>query len=295
MPWQELSLCVRRDGLAEVEAALEDLGALSLTLLDAADHPILEPAAGATPLWPELVVQALFEDDCDRAGVTHALQTRLAGLAPQQVHWRAVADADWTRAWMDQFQPMQFGRRTFIYPWNIEPPNDPALVVVRLDPGLAFGTGTHATTALCLQWLDGLDLTGRLLLDFGCGSGILAIAALKLGALRAVGVDNDPQALIASRDNAERNAVAERLDLVAPERLQALQADVVVANILASALIAIKGEIAGHCRAGALLALSGILDGQEAEVIAAYAADFSELEVARQDGWVRISGRRRSS
>lgn len=295
MPWQELSLTVRSDGLARVEAALDDVGALSVTLLDAADHPILEPAAGATPVWPEVVVHALFDADCDRAGVVDALQAMLGWLGPEQVAWRAVEDADWTRAWMDQFQPMQFGRRTFIYPWNIEPPTDPAAVVVRLDPGLAFGTGTHATTALCLQWLDGLDLDGRVLIDFGCGSGILAIAALKLGAARAIGIDNDPQALIASADNAERNAVDAHLQLFAPEQAPAIAADVLVANILAGALIALEDRLAAHCKPGALIALSGILDGQQDEVIAAFADDFRDIEVARQDGWVRISGRRRGA
>jgi len=295
MPWQELSLTVRRDGLARVEAALEDVGALSVTLLDAADHPILEPAVGAAPLWPEVVVHALFDAACDQAGVGDALQLMLSWLGPEQISWQAVEDADWTRAWMDQFQPMQFGRRTFIYPWNIEPPADPDAVIVRLDPGLAFGTGTHATTALCLQWLDGLDLHGRVVLDFGCGSGILAIAALRLGAEHAIGIDNDPQALIASQDNAERNAVGVRLQLFAPEQAPAIAVDVLVANILAGALIALEGRLAAHCKPGARIALSGILDGQENEVIATFAEDFRDLEVARQDGWVRISGYRRGA
>lgn len=293
MPWQELSLTVHRDRLAQVEAALDEVGALSVTLLDAKDEAILEPAAGETPLWSEVVVQALFDAACDRRGVADAMHARLGGRLPEKLQWRTVEDADWTRAWMDQFQPMQFGRRTYIYPWNIQPPTDPEAVIVRLDPGLAFGTGTHATTALCLQWLDRIDLAGRVLLDFGCGSGILAIAALKLGAARAIGIDNDPQALIASADNAERNAVAARLQLCTPEQTPSIEADVVVANILAGTLVALAGRLTAHCKPDGLIALSGILDGQQDEVLAAYANDFCDLEVAQQDGWVRISGRRR--
>ncbi|PIV32424.1 MAG: 50S ribosomal protein L11 methyltransferase [Lysobacterales bacterium CG02_land_8_20_14_3_00_62_12] len=295
MSWLELSVVVQKDSLARVEAALEDLGALSVTLLDAEDVPILEPAAGETPVWPNVVVNALFEATVDRGGLFDALQLMVAWLTPERVSFRDVADADWTRAWMDQFKPMAFGRRTFIYPWNIEPPDQPDQVVIRLDPGLAFGTGTHATTALCLHWLDGLALSGRRVIDFGCGSGILAIAALKLGAAEAIGIDNDPQALLASHDNAERNGVLDHLHLYTPENAPVLSADVVVANILASALIALEATLAALCRPGALIALSGILRGQEGEVMAAFAADFSELEVVQQEDWVRITGRRRSA
>lgn len=295
MSWLELSVVVQKDSLARVEAVLEDLGALSVTLLDAEDVPILEPAAGETPVWPNVVVNALFEATVDRAGLFDALQLMVAWLTPERVSFREVADADWTRAWMDQFKPMRFGRRTWIYPWNIEPPDQPDQVIIRLDPGLAFGTGTHATTALCLHWLDGLTLSGRRVIDFGCGSGILAIAALKLGAAEAIGIDNDPQALLASHDNAERNGVLDHLCLYPPENLPVLSADIVVANILASALIALEVKLAALCRPGALIALSGILRGQEEEVMAAFAADFSELEVVQQEDWVRITGRRRSA
>lgn len=293
MPWLEFSLTAQRDSVARIERAFEDVGALSVTLLDAEDHPILEPAAGETPVWPNVVVTALFEADADRHGLFDALQLMVPWLTPEKVSVREVADADWTRAWMDQFKPMQFGRRTYIYPWNIEPEGLEDAVIVRLDPGLAFGTGTHATTALCLQWLDGLELVGRTVLDFGCGSGILAIAALKLGADHAIGVDNDPQALLASRDNAERNAVSDRLSLYAPEDAPAVHADVVVANILASALVALESRLAALAADGAAIALSGILAGQEDEVLAAFAADFEDLTVACQEDWVRIDGRRR--
>ncbi len=295
MPWLEFSLIAQRDSIERVERALEDVGAISVTLLDAEDHPILEPAAGETPMWPQAVVTALFEAHADQHGLFDALQLLIPWITPEKVSVREVADADWTRAWMDQFKPMQFGRRTFIYPWNIEPAETQDAVIVRLDPGLAFGTGTHATTALCLEWLDGLDLTGKTVIDFGCGSGILAIAALKLGAAQAIGVDNDPQALIASRDNAERNEVSGRLTLFAPEQLPELRAQVVVANILASALVALQPRLADLSAPAATIALSGILCGQEDEVLAAYRSNFDALEVATQEGWVRISGVRKST
>jgi ribosomal protein L11 methyltransferase len=294
MPWLEFSLVAQRDSVERVERALDDVGALSVTLLDAEDHPILEPAAGETPVWPQVVVTALFDADADQHGLFDALQLLIPWLTPEKITVREVADADWTRAWMDQFKPMRFGRRTFIYPWNIEPEEADDAVIVRLDPGLAFGTGTHATTALCLDWLDGLDLAGKTVLDFGCGSGILAIAALKLGAAHAIGIDNDPQALIASRDNAERNAVADRLSLYTPEDTPQIRADVVVANILASALIALEPVLAGLSAAAAPIALSGILQGQEDEVVHAYAGDFDALAVATREDWVRVSGRRKS-
>jgi ribosomal protein L11 methyltransferase len=295
MPWIEFSLVAQRDSVERVERALDDVGALSVTLLDAEDHPILEPAVGETPVWPHVVVTALFDADADQHGLFDALQLLIPWLTPEKITVREVADADWTRAWMDQFKPMKFGRRTFIYPWNIEPEEADDAVIVRLDPGLAFGTGTHATTALCLEWLDGLDLAGRTVLDFGCGSGILAIAALKLGAARAIGIDNDPQALIASRDNAERNAVADRLALYTPEETLDIKADVVVANILASALIALEPVLAKLSAAAAPIALSGILLGQEDEVVQAYVDDFEALTVATQDDWVRVSGLRKST
>lgn len=299
MPWLELQLTLDAAQQPAAEAALEELGALSVTLLDAdADTPdeaaIFEPGVGEAPLWHSLVLQALFDAGADRARITLALCGALPGLAPGRIGFREVADQDWVRAWMDRFQPMRFGRRLWIYPSTIEPPDGVDGVVVRLDPGLAFGTGTHPTTALCLAWLDGLDLAGKTLIDYGCGSGVLAIAALKLGAVRAIGIDNDPQALIASRDNAQRNAVAERLAVYAPEALPAtVRADVFVANILAGPLAELAPRFASLCPSGTPFALSGILAGQADELLERYAAcGFADLDTATQDGWMRIGGRR---
>jgi ribosomal protein L11 methyltransferase len=244
-------------------------------------------------LWPTITLNALFDEHCDRRGLIEALGDLLPWLEPDQLSFNDVADQDWERAWMDQFKPMPFGRRLWIYPWNIEPPADDELVVVRLDPGLAFGSGTHPTTALCLEWLDGLDLAGKTITDYGCGSGILAIAALKLGAASAVGVDNDPQALTASADNAERNGVADRLALFLPEDVVAEAADVFIANILAGPLGELAPTFAAAAKPGAPFAISGILAGQQDELLQRYGEWFDELRVDTREDWVRISGRRR--
>ncbi|ULU25546.1 50S ribosomal protein L11 methyltransferase [Dyella terrae] len=316
MPWLELSLTIRADQQPRVEEALDDLSALSVTLQDAdAETPdeqaIFEPGVGELPLWPTITLNALFEADTDRRGLGEALGDLLPWLEPDHIQFRDIADQDWERAWMDQFKPMQFGQRLWIYPWNIEPPAGKDIVVVRLDPGLAFGSGTHPTTALCLAWLDSLDLKGKSITDFGCGSGILAIAALKLGAASAVGVDNDPQALTASADNAERNEVADRLALYLPEDFAASAApahpapaalahpcaspaDVFIANILAGPLGELAPTFATAAKPGAPFAISGILQGQEDELLTRYAEWFEELRVETQEDWVRISGRRKS-
>jgi ribosomal protein L11 methyltransferase len=299
MPWLELTLTVHSRDQERVELALEDAGALAITLLDAdADTPderaILEPGVGETPLWGEVALCALFDASADRAGLLHVLAELLPEIAPERLRFRDVADQDWTRVWMDQFQPMRFGRRLWIYPSNIEPPADATdAVIVRLDPGLAFGTGTHPTTALCLEWLDGADLTGKTVLDYGCGSGVLAIAALKLGAAHVIGIDNDPQALSATRDNAGRNGVRDRLDVRAPEDFADAPADVLVANILAGPLAELAPRFTACTRPGAPFALSGILAGQDTELLARYAGGFTDLAVTTREGWVRISGRRR--
>ena len=298
MPFLELIVCCRQSGQPRHEQALAEAGALAITLLDAeVDTPneraILEPAVGQTPLWGEIVLTALFDADADRAGLVHVLTELVPELDPAHIRFREVADQDWTRVWMDQFKPMRFGRRLWIYPSNIEPPDDDAdAVVVRLDPGLAFGTGTHPTTALCLEWLDQTDLAGKTVIDYGCGSGVLAIAALKLGAARVIGIDNDPQALGASRDNAGRNGVAGRLDVFMPEDFAAAPADVLVANILAGPLAELAPRFAACTKPGAPFALSGILVGQQDELLERYRAWFDELAVVTRDDWVRIAGRR---
>ena len=279
--------------------ALEEVGALSVTLLDADadtsnEQAILEPGVGETPIWSLVVLSALFEADVDRSGLVHVLRELLPELEPDQVAFREVADQDWTRVWMDQFKPMQFGKRLWIYPWNIDPPTETDAIVVRLDPGMAFGTGTHPTTALCLEWLDQADLTGKSLIDYGCGSGVLAIAAARLGADPVLAIDNDPQALEASRDNAQRNGVANAITLRLPDADPGMNGDVLVANILAGPLAELAPLFAARIKAGGALALSGILDGQQQELLERYAEWFEDLSVAIREDWVRIDGRRRN-
>lgn len=305
MPFLELTLRCRESEQPRYEHALDDVGALAVTLLDADvdtadEHAILEPGVGETPLWDMLELSALFPHDADPLLLLAALEAFDPGLDWSQAGFRKVEDQDWERAWMDQYAPLRFGRRTWIVPWNHELPAEAEhapSAIVRLDPGLAFGSGTHPTTALCLQWLDALSderqLENATVLDFGCGSGILALAALKLGAARAVGVDNDPQALTATRDNAERNGIGDRIDVYLPADEPAATYPIVVANILASALDALADTLAAHVAAGGRIALSGILAGQEGELLQRYGAWFTELSVAQEGDWVRIDGLRK--
>ena len=304
MPYLELSLRCTEVEQPRYETALEDVGALSVTLLDADadtgnERAILEPGVGETPLWKALVLTALFDADADALTLLAALEAFDPGLDWTQVGFRKVEDEDWERAWLDQFQPMRFGARTFIVPWNHDVPSDAGddAAIVRLDPGLAFGSGTHPTTALCLRWLDALAadglLEGRHVLDFGCGSGILALAALKLGGAKAVGVDNDPQALLASADNAQRNAVDADFSVYLPDDEPVTTYPVVVANILASALDALAERLAARVAPGGRIALSGILKGQEDELLARYAPWFDALSATRDGDWMRIDGIRR--
>lgn len=305
MPFLELSLPSTEAQQPRYERALEDVGALAVTLADAhADAPdeqaIFEPGVGETPLWGEMTLNALFPHDTDALVLLAALEAFDPELDWTQASFRKVEDQDWERAWMDQYVPLRFGARTWIVPWNSDLPEGadaPDAAVVRLDPGLAFGSGTHATTALCLQWLDQLagegTLRGARVLDFGCGSGILALAALKLGAAHAVGVDNDPQAVIATSDNAERNGVSDRLDVYLPQDEPQATYPVVVANILASALVALADTLTARVAPGGRLAMSGILAGQEQEVMERYHGAFEDLRAERQEDWMRVTGRRR--
>ncbi|MED5606192.1 MULTISPECIES: 50S ribosomal protein L11 methyltransferase [Pseudomonas] len=292
MPWVQVRLAITPEQAPTYEDALLEVGAVSVTFMDAEDQPIFEPDLGTTPLWTHTHLLALFEDGTDEAALLAHLQLLTGGELPRH-QVEVVEDQDWERSWMDNFKPMRFGRRLWIVPsWHEAP--EPDAVNLLLDPGLAFGTGTHPTTALCLEWLDGQELAGDTVLDFGCGSGILAIAALLLGARQALGTDIDPQALEASRDNATRNGIDPALfPVYLPADLPAGQADVVVANILAGPLVSLAGQLTSLVKPGGRLALSGILAEQAEEVRAAYADAFELDPTAEREGWVRISGRRR--
>jgi len=299
MPHLELSLRCAEPSLPHYEDALNRAGALALTLLDAEaetaeERAILEPAVGQTPLWNQVNVSALFAADTDAPMLLSALSADMPVLDWSGVRFRVVADEDWERAWLDQFQPMRFGQRLWIVPWNHALPEaaqTPEAAILRLDPGLAFGSGTHPTTALCLRWLDDLaccgGLAGKSVLDVGCGSGILALAALKLGADAASGIDNDPQALIATQDNAQRNGLS--LTACSPEDAPAGNYPIVLANILASTLDVLAESLAARVTPGGLLVLSGILAGQENNLLTRYAPWFNQFELAGDGDWMRIA------
>jgi ribosomal protein L11 methyltransferase len=268
MSWLQAHVRIDPAHAERVEAALEAAGAVSVTLVDAADDPVLEPAPGATPLWAQVRVTGLF----DGAGGADALRATLGDAldAGGALRIEPLEEKVWERAWLEHFRPMRFGRRLWVIPGGQTAELAEGDVAVVLDPGLAFGTGTHATTALCLEWLDSLDLAGRRLIDVGCGSGILAVAALKLGAAQAVAIDHDPQALLATRENAARNGVADRLTVIGADAPPPEPADVVVANILAGTLIDLAPRILAMVRPGGRLALSGILADQAEAVATAY-------------------------
>ncbi|WLQ13988.1 50S ribosomal protein L11 methyltransferase [Hahella aquimaris] len=289
MSWLQVKVLTDEAGAAALEQIFEGLGALSVTMLDAADDPVLEPDLGTTPLWRNTQVVALFSADTSAEMVREQLERNQ--IAAADIECEVIEDRDWEREWMTHFHPMRFGSRLWICPsWG--EPEDPNGVNLLLDPGLAFGTGTHPTTALCLTWLDSQKLQGKQVIDFGCGSGVLAIAALLLGADHATGTDIDPQALEASRDNAERNSVSEGLTLHFPEQMPEMQAEVVIANILANPLISLAPKLAALTLPGGSIALSGILKDQEEAVAEAYRNYFELDPTEYKEDWVLISGRR---
>lgn len=296
MSWMQVRF---HTGAAEVEAlenALLAAGALSVTLQDDADQPILEPELGTTPIWDNTQVIGLFEASRNS---NELLQDIAAAFQAEGGHelprhkTELVEDKDWVRAWMDDYHPMPFGQRLWVCPSWREPPQ-PEAVNLLLDPGLAFGTGTHPTTALCLRYLDREVQGNELIVDYGCGSGILGIAALLLGAKHMVGVDIDPQALTATRDNAGRNGIADdRYEIYLPADTPAVQGDITVANILAGPLVELGPHIASLTRSGGKLALSGLLAEQAEEVSACYSQWFDMTPAQQQDDWVILTGIKR--
>lgn len=291
MPWIQLRVNTTEKHAETVSDMLMSWGAQAVSFVDAHDTPIYEPMPGEVIYWANTVVVGLFDAEQDMDKVIRKLEQ--VSLFKQGVQYKLeqLEDKDWEREWMDNFHPIRFGKRLWVCPsWRDIP--DPTAVNVMLDPGLAFGTGTHPTTALCMEWLDAQDLSDSLVVDFGCGSGILGIAALKLGARRVVGIDIDPQAIEASTANAARNDVAGQIELYLPKDQPKLAADVVVANILAGPLAELSQIISAYVRPGGLLALSGILESQAQSVIDAYSNEFDFDPVAVKDEWVRLSARK---
>ncbi len=289
MSWLELKIETDAQHAPSVETALFEAGALSVTLSDTHDEPLYEPALGTTPLWCATRVTGLFEADMDCPAVLAQLTRQFGPTVMAQSRIDPLPDQPWERAWMEHFTPMQFGRRVWICPSWCAPP-DPLAVNIFMDPGLAFGTGTHPTTALCLEWLDGHPPLGLTVIDYGCGSGILAVAAAMLGARRVIAVDHDPQALLATRENAQRNGVAERVETYLPEHAPEFAADALIANILANPLCELAPRFMRLVKCGGTLTLSGILAEQTNDVAAAYRDRFTLHPAITQNGWVRLDG-----
>jgi ribosomal protein L11 methyltransferase len=292
MPYHQVVLELPGRELARAEDACTSLGAIAVSLADAGDEPLLEPAPGETPVWHAVRLRALFDVSVNPE-VAAATLAVVLGLPAGAIAVEHVEDRVWEREWLKDFRPMRFGRRLWVAPAG-QRPDAHAPVILELDPGLAFGTGTHATTALCLEWLDGRIRGGERVLDYGCGSGILGLAALKLGAASAAAFDIDPQAITATRENAAKSGLAARVEVV--ERSEALAGsyDIVVANILSGPLIQLASRLAGFSRAGGEIVLAGMLIRQAAEVAQAYGPWFDIAPEAEREGWSLLAGRRRA-
>lgn len=289
MSWLQLKIETQKADATRYQDLLELVGAAAVLMEDSGDQPLLEPPPGAQPLWDATRVIGLFVVDSEMDAVVEFMENHLGhALPPHKID--VLEDKDWERAWMDNYHPMCFGDRLWVVPSWTPAPN-PNAINLLLDPGLAFGTGTHQTTALCLEWLDGLDLQDAVVVDYGCGSGILAVAALLLGAREAWCVDLDPQALLATRDNAERNGVSDRVKVFMPEDMPAIKADVVVANILAGPLAQLASTLTGFLKPTGQLALSGIITSQVDELVSAYSPWLALDTLAIKDeDWCRLSG-----
>ncbi|AAU92846.1 MULTISPECIES: 50S ribosomal protein L11 methyltransferase [Methylococcus] len=292
--WQQLMVTVDEDLAEDVSDALMDAGALSVSFLDAGDQPLFEPPPGTTPVWAQTRVVGLFEEGGDLAAIRSALGGRFGDERLRDWSEEALADQVWERTWLEHFRPMRFGSRLWVCPtgFTVE---DTDAVVMSLDPGLAFGTGTHPTTALCLEWLDAADLQGASVLDYGCGSGILGIAAALLGAAGVHAVDIDPQALAATVENARKNRVGDRIEVASPGGLADFDSDIALANILANPLMELADALRSRVRPGGRIVLSGILAEQADAVASVYARKGFEMEPAVfREGWVRLAGVRRT-
>lgn len=288
MAWLELTIDCDRDEAPRLSEFLTEAGAASVSLSNASEDILIEQDPGATPLWSDTRVRGLFAGDAEVAALKAALSA--AGFGAPTV--RRIEDRDWSRAWEQHVKPARYGERLWVLPTFADESSYPG-VCVRLDPGLAFGTGSHPTTALCLEWLEGEELSGREVVDYGCGSGILAIAAAKLGARRVHCVDTDPQALEVAAANARLNRVERRLSFHRPDQCPRVWAEALVANIFATPLMSLAEEISALLKPGGRIALSGILSAQIDDVADAYAPWVSFDMPTTRKGWTRIAGTRR--
>ena len=291
LSWLQLVCQTTKKHHQAIEDAMESAGSLSIAWQDAKDTPVLEPLPGEQLLWDDMIITSLFDKDTDLSTLNETLTSNKSAWDIQKFHIETLEDQDWERIWMKDFHPIQFGEKLWIYPSNYDIPTDQSNnTYIHLDPGLAFGTGTHPTTALYLEWLDQNPPTDLSVVDYGCGSGILAVAAIKLGANHINATDIDPQALLATKDNMLRNDIKKKsISCYLPDAFPPKEHDLVLANILCGPLIELFPVISSLTRSGGALVLSGLLEEQQSDLIKTYSAEFSGFEVKTLDGWIRIS------
>lgn len=298
MKWLQIHITVEQAQVDFTETLLSSLGAVSVTLDDAENQDLLEPLPGETPLWNKVIVTGIYAQEDDEQIDVDALITFITAQMPDVPHrYEFMEDQEWERTWMDAYKPIQIADKYWIVPEWMEAPEADA-VNIKLDPGLAFGTGNHASTFLCLQWLGKTDVKDKIVIDYGCGSGILGVAALLLGAKKVYATDIDPQAVLATKQNAELNGVLENLYVGLPEEFNEVfknqKADVFVANILASPLMMLAKEFSTLIKSDGEFALAGVIEEQVADVSDVYSEFFDILEVEKRDEtWCRISGKRK--
>lgn len=298
MNWLQIHITVQQSQVEICETLLLSLGAVSVTLDDAEDQALLEPLPGETPLWDNVIVTGIFQQDeeqpLDADALSQFISTQIEHTA---IRSEVIEDQAWERAWMDYYEPIQVADNLWIVPEWLEAPN-PEVTNIKLDPGLAFGTGNHASTFLCLQWLASIDLRDKVVIDYGCGSGILGVAALLLGAKYVYATDIDPQAVLATKQNAELNGVADRLWVGLPEAFEAHYQDkteILVANILAKPLMMLVETFYNLTVPNAQIALAGLIEEQIDDVKAAYAPYFEITgQQMREENWCRLSGHRKA-
>jgi len=291
MPWTEIRLTTTSQHADKLSDFLYESGAVAVTFQEGGDQQIFEPAPGETPLWNETRISGLFEQDQNIDVVISGLKTNFAEFSTYTL--AQIQDQDWERAWLADFKPMKFGKKLWIIPGEFSPEDEEA-VNIYLDPGLAFGTGTHATTALCLRWLDANKPKGKKIIDYGCGSGVLAIAAAKLGARDVSAVDIDPQAIEATQANAEKNHVENKIKCYLPQTFKAKEADLLLANILANPLVDLVESFSRQLKPGGQIVVSGILNDQAHDVLTAYKKWFEMEAPEILDDWVLLSGKKPS-
>lgn len=292
MPWHQITIITNENLAPRIADFFDNLGAVSVTYMDAEDEPVYEPAIGETKIWSNTEVIALYEMDAEPALIKTRLYSQFKAEQFHDYRHEIVEDQEWERAWMEFYKPMKFADKLWVCPTDQEQ-HESGTVCLTLDPGLAFGTGTHPTTALCLEWLASHDLTGKTAIDYGCGSGILAVAAILLGAKQAHAVDIDPQAITATQSNALKNQVQDKIACYLPEQFTPFQADIVLANILAKPLIDMAKQISNLVAPGSQLILSGILHEQAESVMDAYQEYIAFNVPVQQDDWIRLDGVKR--